>query len=93
MTTKRDFDEFVHVLGYLLLARNCDDEVAHCLASYFWERLSNEYKSKWKRKSRDLEREKGKKIKGVWMFAKKVIKALREKDDSFFEYIWKWMRH
>jgi hypothetical protein len=93
METKLGLDTFVQVLGELLLARHCDDQLAQHLASFFWERLSEDYKERWKRKSKQLQYEKGKKVPGFWMFAKKVIKALYEKDISFFEYIWKWIQH
>jgi hypothetical protein len=57
------------------------------VASFFWENLSEQYKDRWRNKSKKLKLL-NIKISPFWLFAHKIKKSLLYRNLSYFEFIW-----
>jgi hypothetical protein len=62
------------------------------VASYFWEKLTDEAKKQWKEEARQENLDKGRtgksRIRGFWLFATNIREALYNKDVEFFHKVW-----
>lgn len=59
------------------------------LASYFWERFTSDCKMHWKHLALQRRQEGGsRKLRGFWLFALTLEKALSDFDTNFLNFIW-----
>lgn len=57
------------------------------ISSFFWENLNDQYKNRWKNKSKIL-KSNNIKVAPFWLFANKIKSCLVFKDLTYFEFIW-----
>ena len=71
----------------LMSEKHFTDKEMCTVASFFWENISDEYKNRWKKKSKTL-KSNDIKVAPFWLFSRKIKSSLFFKNWSYFEFIW-----